>query len=170
MPASSPLGKDVIKAWFERQEDIKSILDVGAGEGTYRKLLGGKYHWIALEVWKEYVDRFKLEDMYNEVIIGDIRDTVVPTTDCVILGDVIEHVDKEDGKTILEVASSVCKHVVVSIPLGKYEQGAIEDNPYEEHKATWTMKEMKKIYDWPIIWNLRINSDLPTPTIGIFIK
>lgn len=170
MPASSPLGKDVIKAWFEKQTDIKTILDVGAGEGTYRKLLGPEYEWIALEVWGEYVDRFGLRDLYNDVIIGDIRSTAVPKTDCVIFGDIIEHLDKKDGKTILEVATSTYKHVVVSIPLGEYEQGAIDGNPHEEHKATWTIKNMKKLCDWSVIWNIRINPDLPTPTMGIFIK
>lgn len=137
MPASSPLGKDIIKEWFSKQKDILSILDVGAGEGTYRKLLGDKYRWKAIEVWGDYIKRYHLRDMYDEILTGDIRKIEWPMADCVIFGDVIEHLSKKDGIGVLERATEGHRHVVVSIPIGEYKQGAIEGNPYERHKSTW---------------------------------
>ena len=85
MPASSTVGKDIIKAWFESRTDIKTIFDVGAGEGTYPKLLGPNYRWIGSEIWAPYVSRFDLESLYSMLIIGDIALMKLPEADCIIL-------------------------------------------------------------------------------------
>lgn len=48
MPVSSKEGKDIIKNWFKKQTDIKTIVDLGPGKGSYPKLLGvDKYIWKA---------------------------------------------------------------------------------------------------------------------------
>jgi SAM-dependent methyltransferase len=71
---SSPNGKKEIKEWIEKQTDIKTIVDVGPGKGTYAKLLGNKYNWIGIEAWKPYVEKYNLSNLYKEIIISDIKD------------------------------------------------------------------------------------------------
>ena len=171
MSTSSNLGKDIIKDWFLKQTDIKSIVDVGAGKGTYRNLLGQGYYWIAIEVWRNNVDKYELWKLYNKVYVDDIRSVNLPDADCIILGDVIEHMEKESGLDVLKKCISEYNHVVLSIPTGEYPQGEIEGNPYEKHLSTWTFDEIEKIADWIIKDKKIVNPLLPDVLqISIFIK
>lgn len=171
MAASSPLGKDFIKDWFANQKDIKVILDVGAGSGTYRKLLGDQYKWKAVEVWQENIDKYELNKIYDLVYNVDISNSYdLFEADCIIFGDVIEHLPKRIAKIVLSGVINKYHHVVVSIPIGKYVQGAIDGNPYEEHKSYWTYEEVEDLTSWKLTKTFIINPDLPDLKIGVFIK
>jgi SAM-dependent methyltransferase len=175
MPASSPLGKLTTKSWFESRNDIKTIVDVGCGEGTYRKLLGQNYHWIGVDVWEPYVERFHLRDIYDEIIIGNIKDLSLTTGDCYIFGDVLEHLPKDDAINVINKIPKD-KHIIISIPLGIYEQGELEGNPHEAHKGYWTYDEVYNLADWTETHTWCFNPDLPKLitlgllTLGLFIK
>lgn len=171
MPASSPLGKSIIKDWFSKQNKIKSIVDVGAGEGTYRKLLGGDYRWTAYEVWEPYIHRFDLRLAYDEVVNADIRDISPNPADCIIFGDILEHMPKADVKKVLKMAFDRFPHVVISIPVGVYEQDEIEGNPFEKHQSTWDMLEIEMLAKWRIKKLVPYCDTCPKDMgIGIFIK
>ena len=152
MPGSTRHGKKEIRDWVESQ-DIKSIVDVGCGSGTYYRLLGSKYKWIGLDIWGPYIDQFKLRDLYDEVHIGEagIVDWSKLPADLVIFGDVLEHMKKDDAiKTLLE-ASVYYPHVVVSIPLSddlKFDSQMHYNNPYEKHVSFWKYEEMAKLLPW----------------------
>jgi len=103
MPYSSASGKD-----FIRSLNLKAttILDVGAGSGTYRELLPnlGK-HWTALEIWAPYVTKFGLTSKYDEVIVDDIR-TFEFLNDYVLfyLCDILYHMSEDEAKDFLSKA------------------------------------------------------------------
>lgn len=166
MPSSKVNGKQQIKEWFEGRDDIHSIVDYGAGSGTYRKLLGGDYHWIAVEIFSPYVEKYKLNDLYNVVIVADIKDTDLIPADCAIYGDVLEHLKKEEALFELEQALIYYKHVVVSIPVT--EKGELSPakvhygNKYERHLSGWTWKEIAELANW----DLRLESG----GLGVFVK
>lgn len=140
MPTSSREGKD----WLVPRivaELPGTVLDVGAGEGTYAKLLGERDDLtiIALEVHKPYVEEYELEGLYDRVIVGDVRTRKLPKVDVVILGDVIEHLDPEDAQKVWDKARKAArKAVFASIPLGEHPQGAVNDNEHERHRSSWT--------------------------------
>jgi len=144
MPVSSLKGKQEIKEWFATQKDIKTILDVGPGSGTYQELLGSGYHWTAIEIWKPYVKKYGLNERYSKIIIGDVRKTKLPKADCVIFGDVLEHMLKKDVYKVLKKAEKF-KHMVVSIPVNsnsQYDNG----NPYEKHISVWSEKNLRDTF------------------------
>lgn len=144
MPYSSPDGKREIHEWFGRQTDIKSVLDIGCGSGTYPKLLKDKnYRWIGIEIWEPYVKEFRLNEIYDCVMIGDFTNMALPICDCIIFGDVIEHLEKEKAIRAIRDANGAFKHIVISIPIS-YEQKAPGDNPFEEHKSVWTFEEIDR--------------------------
>ena len=69
------------KPWIMQQirkYKPKSILDVGAGSGTYAKLLYKNGYMRAtvdaVEVWQPYIEEFKLKEKYRHVYSVDIRD------------------------------------------------------------------------------------------------
>jgi hypothetical protein len=72
----------------------------------------------------------------------------------------------------LERAVKKYKHVIVSIPIGKYEQGAIGGNPYEEHKATWYKDDLISIlYPLEVSRVEKYCEECPPDMgIGVFIR
>ena len=171
MPASTPLGKDLIQKWFKTQKNIKSIVDIGPGEGTYFKLLGKKYYWTGIEIWQENIDKYKLEKKYNKIINDDFSKMPgLPIADCIILGDVVEHLEKYIAYNLLRRIINQYPHVVISIPIGEYVQGPLDGNPYEEHKSYWTYEEIEDLTSWRMTKTYIIDPDLPNLKIGVFIK
>lgn len=148
MPVSHHEGK----AWTaERVQRLSplSVVDVGAGEGIYamtmRELTPPECKWTAVEAFEPYVERFKLESKYDEVIIGDITKMLLPIADLYIFGDVIEHMTAIGGMNVLEEARALGDAVVVSLPLVHMEQGAVNGNEYERHNSFWTFAEVKNV-------------------------
>lgn len=140
MPTSIREGKD----WLVPRilaELPGSVLDVGPGEGTYRNLLSEAPSgsvFTGLEVHKPYVIEYRLDRLYDHLIIGDARNVLFPESDIIILGDVIEHVSFADAKRVwFKARRAAQRRVFASIPLGVYPQGAVHGNEHERHLTSW---------------------------------
>ena len=170
MSGSRPHGKQHTKAWL-RSLPYKPIhaLDVGTGDGKYQRLLlqvfpnrfsieGGTtvcqsgFHIEGIEIWKPYIERFNLEQRYDEIYNIDARkfDWTGKQYDVVFCGDVLEHMSKEDAVELVRNASLHSRHVLINIPIYHAEQGAEAGNPYETHvKPDWTHDEV--MATWPML-------------------
>jgi hypothetical protein len=173
MPVSSDKGKLVIKTWVYQQTDIKSFVDLGPGSGTYPKLLGPSYTWKAVEIWGPYIEKFVLDKYYSEIRIGDIRYMDLPKADCAIIGDVLEHVPKEDAIRLFNKIDKKYNHVILSIPTNSPLEGQkyLDDpkfdgfgNKYEGHLSTWSYSELENLI--PPSYNVRERVD----PLAIYIK
>lgn len=124
------------------------FLDLGAGAGSWMEAIRPwflKSKWIAVEVWQPYVDQFCLPERYHLVTTGDIRDMRFPIVDVVILGDVLEHMTKEEARKVWDSAiASARVGVFMSTPIIEYHQGHVHGNPYQEHVITdWDVESIK---------------------------
>jgi hypothetical protein len=153
MPSSSKEGKTQIREWItEFAEEVNTVIDLGAGNGTYHKFyaeksdLLRKSKWIAVEAWEPYIERFELTKKYDSIIcknMCDIDYTELETLDLAFLGDVLEHVTKEQAVSVIDKLSKVCKRIIISIPIIHYPQGEEEGNPFEAHvKDDWSHDEV----------------------------
>lgn len=128
------------------ENDVYKILDVGAGSGTYFDYFssnGYQFKIDAVEIWKPYIEEFKLNNKYSRVYEADVRDHDNFNYDLVIFGDILEHMTKEEALDVWELASRSAKHAVIAIPIIHYHQHAINGNPYEEHvKEDWSHQEV----------------------------
>ncbi len=144
MPSSSNNGKREIHEWFHNKRDIETVIDVGCGSGTYPKLLKDRnYIWIGIEIHDPYIKTYELNKWYERVITADIRMWNIPIVDCIIFGDILEHLAKDDAKEVVRRALLSCRHIVISIPVN-YKQEASHNNPYEEHKSVWTFEQINR--------------------------
>ena len=138
---STPVGKKEIK--FFLQTKLKTgakILDVGAGGGTYYKLLGKNYDWSAIEIWHDTA--IYLSTIYNTVYEGDVINFWYPCKyDLVIFGDVIEHLTVENAQECIERAKKNSKAILIAIPYDS-PQGAIYGNEAEKHLQTGMTPEI----------------------------
>jgi len=138
-------GKDWILTKL-KEINPRQIVDVGCGWGAYHSLAAGQLPgavWIGIEAWAPYIDKFKLFARYEQVLVADVRylNWAMVQPDVVILGDVIEHMDKRDAARVWRAALEHSDWVILSIPLGEFPQGALDSNPFEIHRSTWSHEE-----------------------------
>ena len=156
MPGSLDVGKPQIKQWFvENQSTINRIVDIGAGHGTYAKLLRENdicknAEWIAIEAWEPYTKN--LSYVYDKTIIKDVRIVdwdEIGQVDVTIAGDVLEHMTKNSAKFVVDNILNHSKTLVISIPICYLPQefGKFDMNPYEEHiKPDWSHEEVMETW------------------------
>lgn len=116
----------------------RHVLDVGAGAGGWADALlaaGYKGTLTAVEVWEPYIYAFRLLERYSVVLQRDVRHIepeVFAAYDVVIFGDVLEHMTRDEALQVWDRAGAA-PHAAIAIPIIHYCQGALNDNPYEEH-------------------------------------
>lgn len=131
----------------------KSVLDVGVGFGKYG-FLSREY----LELWdgrQKYSDWQRRIDgievcegyltpvhdfVYDRIYLGDAAE-IIPTLqmryDLILLVDILEHFDHEEGVKLLSDCQRVGKGILISTPKNvTYQQDAF-GNPHEAHKCQW---------------------------------
>lgn len=133
-----------------KDANISTVLDVGAGSGTYADFFrdnGVNVQIEAIEVWKPYIEEFSLADKYDKVYEQDVRQHTDFYYDLVIFGDILEHMTKEEALAVWEKTAAQADYAVLAIPIIHYHQGAINDNPYEEHvKDDWSHEEVMNTF------------------------
>ena len=167
MPFSSDNGKALIDRVIRRlgRSDLK-ILDVGAGSATYfnryaNTLLPKSKNnkWYAIEIWEPFIEKYKLKDKYDEVFVGPATTVIQSlfykgfTTDVTFVGDVLEHMTKEDAVQLVRALRQMSDITIISIPLGYYPQGEFDGNPYEKHITdNWTHEDVMATFEG-ICWS-----------------
>ena len=126
--------QDIKQYLINKFNSDATILDVGAGCGTYYNLLNDYFkNMDAIEVFKPNIDNYELEKKYKKVINKDIKDHQYKYYDIIIFGDIIEHLEINEAQKVLEYAYNRCKEMIVAVPY-QLKQGIEEDNIYEIHK------------------------------------
>ena len=121
-----------------------TILDVGAGSGTYYDLLGDYFDKMdAVEVFTPNIENYHLKEKYRQVFNVDIRDFKYEDYDIIIFGDIIEHLEVEEAKKVLKYAYERCRQMIVAVPYN-YKQGIEYGNIYEIHKQDDLTPEIMK--------------------------
>lgn len=146
MPYSDGQGKDTALAWY-LQIQPDTVVDVGAGAGTYARLMRPHHpgRWTAVEAWEPYAARFDLVDHYDEIRITDARDLGPEAfpVDLVIAGDVLEHMTHDEARKLIAAVRAAAENFIVSIPVLHLDQGDVYGNPYERHVDHWTAAAMR---------------------------
>lgn len=166
MPSSANEGKDYA-AEFIISSNIRTCLDVGPGIGTYASLIN-KYDYNidildCIEIWEPYVKDFHLEDLYDNVYVGDVRSWKNFNYDLIIFGDVLEHMTKLEAVAVWERAKEQARYAIISIPIIHLPQAGFGGNIYEEHvKDDWSTQEVLETFSNIIAYK-------EFQTVGVFI-
>jgi len=160
----------------------RRIFDVGVGYGRWGMLA----HEIC-DVWHDRVQPadWRVEvigvemfgglvhdyhrSFYNRIEIGDALEVIEREPgpfDIVVIGDVLEHCEKSDGRRLLELADRKSAYTILNVPLGKGRgQQALYGDPYERHRSQWPDRELKAMY--PVC--RRIFKDFHGRTHGVYL-
>ena len=190
MAFSSSEGKRLFYDWafhFMAAGHIKSAFDVGAGAGAYAKLLheiaGEVEQWQpsiitdlkidCSEVFNPYISKYNLGIIYNNIYADDIENILdsIENYDLIIMGDVLEHMEKDKAIRVFNALKKKCKFLWLSIPVqpfkswsNGYNQLADEwqENPANEHLHYWTFHELHAELG-PFLWSV------PFPVVTVLI-
>ena len=136
MPFSTSYFKQQTKEYILNNYKDKSIkiLDIGAGAGAYHNMLSpeGYTNIDCVEAFPNYVIDYNLTQKYKKVILGDVTkiDINFDEYDLIILGDVLEHIELETAKILLNKIKR--SNVIIGVPFNS-SQGVHFDNTYEIH-------------------------------------
>ena len=140
---NSTVGFDHFLYLLDRERP-KTILDVGAGSGSFAKAGNtedDEAFWTALEVWEPYVSEHKLHRWYDNVIVADTVEADLPEVDLTIFGDVLRFLPQKDAMALVDEALEKSNHVLVHTIANAHPapaQGSNTDgNPYLVHKHDW---------------------------------
>lgn len=140
----------------------RSVLDAGCGFGLYgalcRQIMDGQNgnchpsQWrgviVGIEAWGKYENpTWRCYD--NVFVRGIVCDQ--KHFDLVLLIDVLEHFEAHEGRKLLHDFVQRNKHVIVSVPNGRMDQGATFGNPYERHLHTFHGVEEFEPYNFKLI-------------------
>jgi autotransporter strand-loop-strand O-heptosyltransferase len=148
MPGSYKFFKEEVKNYLINNVSLSSkILDVGPGIGTYSELIRNfGYKMDCVEIWEPYVEAYNLKEKYDNVFVGNIMDFDISNYDYIILGDVLEHLPKEQAVSLIQKIHTLGKQCLVAVPY-KMEQGEHHGNIYEtHHQADLTTNVMTERY------------------------
>lgn len=131
-------------------KQAKSILDIGCGDGSLMKLINksGRFYAVGIDIFEPYLMNCKRIGSHADLIKGDIRKLPFKSKsfDVVLSVEVLEHLEKAEGRAFLEAIERIAREkVVIATPFGEYEQSEFHENPYQAHKAIWRPSELKEL-------------------------
>lgn len=126
------------------ERNPRRVVDIGAGEGKWGRLLHDLLPIDALEIWQGYIERHSLTQHYDTVYRVDARQFDGWTNyEVAIMGDVLEHMPKPDANELVATILSQGLTIFLSVPVTDCPQeGEPFGNPYEKHVAQWTHEEL----------------------------
>jgi hypothetical protein len=156
MSESVEEGKDITRGWIsENPTDVKRVLDIGTGRGTYFNKFGvaGQplHHaeWVGVEAYEPYIRTWGLTSKYHKLLNEDARTldySQLGHFEIAFAGDVLEHMTKEEAIKLVEELQKCCDKIYISIPIIHLPQHA-DANPFQEHvKDDWSHEEVMEAF------------------------
>ncbi|MCM8782481.1 MAG: class I SAM-dependent methyltransferase [Candidatus Omnitrophica bacterium] len=132
--------------WFLKKElkICRSVLDIGCGADSPLRYCKIPYS-IGVDAYKPAIREARTRGTHNGYIIAEINNLELKPNsfDAVVLIEVLEHLDKDKGKRLLEkIEQWAKKKVLISCPNGYLPQGPQRGNPYQVHRSGWDIEEM----------------------------
>lgn len=150
---------------IKKFEQVETVLDIGPGIQP-QQYIHPLVH-ICAEPFHQYVDRLKTiasnaKDRAYVILPMTWAETVkyLPTdsVDTVVLLDVIEHLEKDEGRVLLEKTIQIARRqVIIFTPLGFVTQlhsdnkdaWGLDGGSWQEHKSGWLPEDFSG--EWEII-------------------
>lgn len=124
----------------------RTVLDIGPGYGKYgvllREYLDPTPDIDAVEAWAPYVADHRLRGIYDNVLVDraeNLSRTELHFYDLVMMGDVIEHIEKQAALAFLDCCRG---WVVIATPVEHFDTGP-DLPPTEAHVSHWTFADFE---------------------------
>ncbi|MFH1454837.1 MAG: methyltransferase domain-containing protein [bacterium] len=127
----------------------KTVLDLGCGGDSPFAAISKNFYSVGIDAFEPSIKTAKELGIHNEYFLMNVMDIdkkfSANSFDCILLTDLIEHLEKKDGILLIEKMQKIAKKkIVIFTPNGFYPQGEFYNNPFQVHKSGWDPKEMKE--------------------------
>lgn len=132
----------------------KKVADFGCGFGRWGHIIrsevdrgGNDAFLVGCDVFRPTIGQAKKYSPYDDLVICDVRKPPFKEKafDITIACEVIEHMEKNEGKKFLSKLEELTREkVIISTPFGLFEQGTIRNNSFEIHKSGWIPQDFLK--------------------------
>ena len=127
--------EDVLKYVSDKWGPQIKMLDIGAGDGKWARVLGSHVRHIdAVEIFEPYIERYNLKELYQNVYLQNFLEFEFDHYDLVVMGDVFEHVTQEEAFNWLTKVRDKVLDLVIIVPF-EYRQDwdGVYENVYGHH-------------------------------------
>jgi methyltransferase family protein len=120
------------------------VLDVGCGRSSVLSELPPVKRSVGLEAHLPALEESRRKGLHHEYVQGDARTADFPdgAFDAVLMMDLIEHLDRDEGNALLDRAERIANaKVIVFTPNGFIPQEEYDDNPLQVHRSGWSVDD-----------------------------
>ncbi len=152
-PTVPPNG-DVIEMILKKELiGCRRILDLGCSFTSPLELVRNdksfSFYAVGVDAFLPAIEKniASGKKIHDEYINKNILDINFPedSFDCILLLDVIEHLEENDFLELLPKLKKISKKIVIITPNGFVGQGEYEGNKYQKHLSGWTIDKMKAL-------------------------
>jgi len=136
--------------WRSLDKNEGSILDVGCGRGGPMSFINRHrdFYAVGVDIFEPWLKQCQGLHIYHDLVLADATELPFKARsfDTVLAMEVLEHLEREAGQELLKTIEKIARRqVIISTPVGRYQQGTLEGNPHQEHRASWHPAELKSL-------------------------
>ena len=130
--------------------NCESLVDLGCGRGIIGalcRIYRAPRRIVGVDGFEPYLAFCRQMRFYDEVLAVDLREGWLPFREkefqiatCI---EVIEHLPKDAGITLLDELERIASCVIVTTPGIWFEQDDYDENPFQRHLSYWTTREFR---------------------------
>ena len=109
---------------------------------------GKTYFGIGADIYRPHLELGKQAGLYDILVLCDLRQLPFRSkvVDIVTCLQTLEHFEREDGLSLIgEMERIARRQVIITTPVGGWQQPPSDTNPHDEHKCVWRPSELKKL-------------------------
>jgi len=129
-------------------KDCHSILELGCGKSSPLQTLSGLHYKVGVDLYEPYLAESKKAKIHDQYIMADIRKINFKENsfDAVVLLDVLEHLTKEEGVSLIgKMEKWAKKRMILFTPNGYVRQAEYDQNKLHLHKSGWNADELNNL-------------------------
>lgn len=138
-------------SWLEELKrelfEYNTVLDLGCGPNSPIQYCNISFS-VGVELFEPYLQESKKKHIHDKYINADIGKIEFKTKsfDAVIALDVLEHLTKEEGLSLIKKMEKWSKKKIIIFTPNEYIwQDGYDNNQLQEHKTGWRVKELQKL-------------------------
>lgn len=130
--------------------DSGSLLDIGCGDNSPIRSFSSRLHSIGVDTFEPSLEKSRRRRIHNEYLCARVEDIgkhfQSRSIDCVLALDLIEHLPKEAGLSLIQTMERIArKRVILYTPNGFLPQGEYDNNPWQVHQSGWEVEELQSL-------------------------
>ncbi len=131
-------------------KNVRSVVDVGCGRGIVGSLLRiyrEPDRIVGIDLFEPYLDFCRKLGVYDGLTRHDLETASLPFKDkefdLSVALEVIEHLPKQSGRTLMGELERISEMVIVSTPNRYFHQDPYDGNSLQKHLSRWTVQDLK---------------------------